>query len=60
MVVKAVAGEYANIHQIVANSASPHDFALRPSDLKKINQADLLFGWGILRNVFRKTVRKCR
>ncbi|TBR44246.1 zinc ABC transporter substrate-binding protein [Marinomonas agarivorans] len=40
MVVKAVAGEYADIQQVVGNNASPHDFALRPSDIRKINQAD--------------------
>lgn len=40
MVVAAIAGDRANIEQIVSSTASPHDFALRPSDLRKINQAD--------------------
>ncbi|BFM50937.1 zinc ABC transporter substrate-binding protein [Marinomonas sp. THO17] len=40
MVVAAIAGDRAEIEQIVSNSASPHDFALRPSDLRKINNAD--------------------
>lgn len=38
MVVAAIAGDKADIEQIVSNS--PHDFALRPSDLKKIHNAD--------------------
>jgi len=42
MVVKAIGGEKVKIGQIVSNTASPHDFALRPSDLKKILKADLV------------------
>lgn len=40
MVVTAIAGDHAKIEQIVSSTASPHDFALRPSDLRKIDQAD--------------------
>ncbi|GAB3489180.1 zinc ABC transporter substrate-binding protein [Marinomonas epiphytica] len=40
MVVAAIAGDKANIEQIVSSTASPHDFALRPSDLRKIHSAD--------------------
>ncbi|MFT2112358.1 zinc ABC transporter substrate-binding protein [Marinomonas sp. 2405UD68-3] len=40
MIVEAIAGEHAKVQQIVSNSASPHDFALRPSDVRKIHQAD--------------------
>ena len=42
MVVKAIAGDKVKIEQIVSNSASPHDFALRPSDIKKLLKADLV------------------
>lgn len=42
MVVKAIAGDKVNIEQIVSNNASPHDFALRPSDLRKVINADLV------------------
>lgn len=42
MVVKAIAGDKVKIEQIVSNTASPHDFALRPSDLRKVLKADLL------------------
>lgn len=42
MIVKAIGGDKVEIKQIVSNSASPHDFALRPSDLKKILNADLV------------------
>ena len=40
MVVAAIAGDKADIQQIVSSIASPHDFAMRPSDLKKITDAD--------------------
>lgn len=40
MVVAAIAGDRAEIQQIVSSTASPHDFAMRPSDLRKINNAD--------------------
>lgn len=40
MVVAAIAGDKAEIQQIVSSTASPHDFALRPSDLRKIVNAD--------------------
>lgn len=40
MVVAAIAGDKADIEQIVSSTASPHDFAMRPSDLKKIINAD--------------------
>lgn len=42
MVVEAIAGDRATIEQIVSSTASPHDFAMRPSDLRKINQADVV------------------
>lgn len=40
MVVAAIAGDKVEIDQIVSSTASPHDFALRPSDLRKISDAD--------------------
>ncbi|MCB5160934.1 zinc ABC transporter substrate-binding protein [Marinomonas algarum] len=40
MIVSAIAGDRAEIQQIVSSTASPHDFALRPSDIKKIHNAD--------------------
>ena len=40
MVVAAIAGDKVDIQQIVSSIASPHDFAMRPSDLKKITDAD--------------------
>lgn len=46
MVVKAIAGDKVDITQIVSNTASPHDFALRPSDLKKVMRADLVIWVG--------------
>ncbi|MEP2616520.1 MAG: zinc ABC transporter substrate-binding protein [Marinomonas sp.] len=40
MIVTAIAGDRADVQQIVTNSASPHDYAMRPSDLRKISNAD--------------------
>lgn len=40
MVVAAIGGDRINIEQIVSSTASPHDFALRPSDLNNISNAD--------------------
>ncbi|ADZ92593.1 zinc ABC transporter substrate-binding protein [Marinomonas mediterranea] len=40
MIVAAIAGDHAKVEQIVSNNASPHDFALRPSDLRKLSNAD--------------------
>ncbi|TDO96200.1 zinc ABC transporter substrate-binding protein [Marinomonas balearica] len=40
MIVSAIAGDHAKVEQIVSNNASPHDFALRPSDLRKLSNAD--------------------
>ena len=40
MIVQAIAGEHAQVEQILSNNASPHDFALRPSDVRKLYAAD--------------------
>ncbi|CUB04808.1 zinc ABC transporter substrate-binding protein ZnuA [Marinomonas fungiae] len=42
MVVSAIGGDQVKIEQLVNNQASPHDFAMRPSDLRKLDQADLV------------------
>ena len=41
--VSAVGGELANVQQIIPNFASPHHYSLRPSDIRKLNKADLVF-----------------
>ena len=42
MIVSAIGGEHIDVQQLVSNQASPHDFAMRPSDLRKLDQADLV------------------
>lgn len=37
-----VAGEAADVEQLLPPGAEPHDFALSPSDLRKLNRADVL------------------
>ena len=56
MIVEAIAGDYAEVNQIVSNSASPHDFALRPSDIRKINQADTVVWVGETLETFMEKV----
>ncbi len=42
-IVVAIAGEHVAAHQLIPDSASPHNYAFKPSDLKKISKADLIF-----------------
>ncbi|MGL5290300.1 MAG: zinc ABC transporter substrate-binding protein ZnuA [Vibrionaceae bacterium] len=42
IIAKEIAGEHARIEQLLPNSASVHDYALKPSDVRKIEQADLV------------------
>ncbi|MGL4827308.1 MAG: zinc ABC transporter substrate-binding protein ZnuA [Vibrionaceae bacterium] len=42
MIAKEIAGDRARIEQLLPNTASVHDYALKPSDLRKIEQADLV------------------
>lgn len=37
-----VAGEAADVEQLLPPGAEPHDFALAPSDLRKLNKADVV------------------
>ena len=41
--VSAISGELAEAKQIIPNNASPHHYSLKPSDLRRINKADLIF-----------------
>ncbi len=42
LIVGAIGGEHVTVEQLINNQASPHDFALRPSDLRKLNDAELV------------------
>ena len=41
--VSAISGELADTQQIIQGNASPHHYHLKPSDLRKLHSADLLF-----------------
>lgn len=43
MLVSAVVGDKAEIIQLIPDNASPHRYSLKPSDIKKLKQADLIF-----------------
>jgi zinc/manganese transport system substrate-binding protein len=44
---KNVTGDVADISMLLPPSAEPHDFALRPSDLKRIAEADVIVRNGL-------------
>lgn len=44
--VESVAGDHAQIDVLVGPAASPHDFALRPSQARGLQQANLVFWVG--------------
>ncbi|MDA9556162.1 zinc ABC transporter substrate-binding protein [Vibrio sp.] len=46
MIVHEITGNKATNDVIVSNQASPHDFALKPSDITKIKQADAVIWYG--------------
>ncbi|CZF79981.1 High-affinity zinc uptake system protein ZnuA precursor [Grimontia celer] len=46
LIANDIAGNHANVEVLLPDSASPHDYALRPSDLKKISAADAVFWVG--------------
>ncbi len=41
--VAVIGGELANTKQIIQSNASPHHYNLRPSDLRRMHAADLIF-----------------
>ncbi|MFM8766108.1 MAG: metal ABC transporter substrate-binding protein, partial [Spartobacteria bacterium] len=56
----AIAGDHANVKQLLAKDTGPHDFQLTPADVKKLSDADLLIinGAGIeewLGELFKKS-----
>ena len=42
-IVTAVANDYADSFQLVPDYASPHDYSFKPSDIRKIKNADAVF-----------------
>ncbi len=41
--VSAIGGDLVSVEQIIPDNASPHHYSLKPSDLRKINKAELIF-----------------
>ena len=44
--VRAIAGENVSLDLLVDNSVSPHVYSLKPSDLRKLDAADVVFWIG--------------
>ncbi len=42
-IVLAIAGEHIQSHQLIPDYASPHHYAFKPSDIRKVRSADLIF-----------------
>jgi len=43
LIVSAIAGKDAKLEQIIPDFADPHDYHFKPSDIRKINNADVIF-----------------
>lgn len=43
MLVHAISGDLTEHHQIIPDYASPHHYSLKPSDLRRLSKADLVF-----------------
>ena len=57
---RAIAGEQAEIETLVDQAVSPHVYALKPSDLRKMNQADIVFWIGpAYENFLEKALKNC-
>lgn len=46
LIASDIAGEHANVDILLPDSASPHDYALKPSDIKRLSEADVVFWVG--------------
>ncbi len=42
LIVNDIAGPRANVDVLLPTNASPHDYALKPSDIKKLKTADMV------------------
>jgi zinc transport system substrate-binding protein len=63
--VAAIAGNQVDISQLIPDNASPHFYTLKPSSIRKIKQADLIFRIGknmemMLGPVFEKLSDKAK
>lgn len=46
LIASDIAGNYAEVDILLPDRASPHDYALKPSDIKRLNRADAVFWVG--------------
>ncbi len=44
---KSIAGELAEVRSLVESGGEPHDFQFKPSDIKKLSEADLIIMNGV-------------
>ena len=42
-IVLAIAGELAQNDQLIPDNASPHNYSFKPSDIREMNKADIIF-----------------
>ena len=42
-IVLAIAGEHAQSEQLIPDYASPHNYSFKPSDIRKVKNADVIF-----------------
>lgn len=42
-IVMAIAGDHADVEQLIPDYASPHDYSFKPSDIRKMQHADIIF-----------------
>ncbi len=43
IIVLAIAGEHAQSQQLIPDYASPHNYSFKPSDIRKVKSADVVF-----------------
>lgn len=43
VIVYAIAGDHADSYQLIPDYASPHNYSFKPSDIRKVKQADIIF-----------------
>ena len=43
MIVLAIAGDYVQSEQLIPDYASPHNYSFKPSDIRKVKKADVVF-----------------
>ena len=42
-IVTAISADIADSHQLIPDSASPHSYSFKPSDIRKVKRANVIF-----------------